>query len=82
LQLCRALAEAGDLLIPLAEGVITPDHIRGELADLVGDRVALRESPADITLFKSVGFALEDAATAALACARAEARGVGVEVAF
>jgi ornithine cyclodeaminase len=77
-----ALAEAGDLLIPLAEGAIIPDHIRGELADLVGDRVALRESPADITLFKSVGFALEDAATAALACARAEARGVGVEVAF
>ena len=77
-----ALAEAGDLLIPLAEGAITPDHIRGELADLVADRVVLRESPADITLFKSVGFALEDAATAALACARAEARGVGVEVAF
>ncbi|HEX6608529.1 MAG TPA: ornithine cyclodeaminase family protein, partial [Chloroflexia bacterium] len=77
-----ALSEAGDLLIPLAAGAITLDHIRGELADLVGDRVALRESPADITLFKSVGFALEDAATAALACARAEERGIGVEVAF
>jgi ornithine cyclodeaminase/alanine dehydrogenase len=46
------------------------------------DRAVLRESPADITLFKSVGFALEDAVTAALACARAEERGVGVEVAF
>jgi ornithine cyclodeaminase len=77
-----ALSEAGDLLIPLAEGAITPDHIRAELADLVLDRAVLRESPGDITLFKSVGFALEDAATAALACARAEECGVGVEVAF
>ena len=33
-------------------------------------------------MFKSVGFALEDAATAALACTRAQERGVGVEVAF
>jgi ornithine cyclodeaminase len=77
-----ALSEAGDLLIPLAEGAITPDHIRAELADLVLARAVLRESPGDITLFKSVGFALEDAATAALACARAEECGVGVEVAF
>ena len=54
-----ALAEAGDLLIPIAEGAITRDHIVADLAELVGG-AAVRTDPRDVTLFESVGMAFED----------------------
>lgn len=60
-----ALAEAGDLLIPIGEGALEPDAIRAELADLVLHRREARRSEAEITLFKSLGLAIEDAAAAA-----------------
>ena len=59
-----AVNEAGDYLIPLKEGSIGPDHIRGELADVLSGKVAGRNSPEDITLFKSLGLAVEDLASA------------------
>lgn len=62
-----ALAEAGDIIAPLAAGILTRDRITGELADLC--RMGTRARPSDdaVTLFKSVGTALEDFAAAALA---------------
>ncbi|MGH7275927.1 MAG: ornithine cyclodeaminase [Candidatus Rokuibacteriota bacterium] len=72
-----ALKEAGDLLIPLSEGVIARDQVVAEL--VAGSRPG-RTGPADVTLFKSVGFALEDLATATLAYNRAKERAMGVEV--
>jgi ornithine cyclodeaminase len=61
-----ALAEAGDLAQPLARGVITREHIVADLAELLrGERVG-RRSADEITLFKSVGTALEDLAAAEL----------------
>ncbi|MGW2818044.1 ornithine cyclodeaminase family protein [Streptomyces sp. NPDC001415] len=58
-----ALSEAGDLLIPLAEGVIGEDHVAGTLADLVrGEAKAPGDRP---RFFKSVGMAWEDLAVAA-----------------
>jgi ornithine cyclodeaminase/alanine dehydrogenase-like protein (mu-crystallin family) len=57
-----ALAEAGDLLDPLARGVITRERIEAELADLVRGRAAGRLARDEITLFKSVGTAIEDLA--------------------
>lgn len=57
-----ALAEAGDLLQPLASGVIRPEQIVGELADLVCARVVGRTSNEQIVVFKSVGAAVEDLA--------------------
>jgi ornithine cyclodeaminase/alanine dehydrogenase len=75
-----ALAEAGDLLIPLAEGAITREHVVAELAELVAGSRRGRERPDQVTLFKSVGFALEDVATATLAYNRAKERSVGSEV--
>jgi ornithine cyclodeaminase/alanine dehydrogenase-like protein (mu-crystallin family) len=61
-----ALAEAGDLLVPLERGVITREQVVAELAELVrGERVG-RSDAAQITLFKSVGTALEDLAAAEL----------------
>ncbi len=62
----NVLAEAGELLIPIAEGLITPDHVRGELADLCTGRVAGRTNSAERTLFKSVGTALADLLAAEL----------------
>jgi ornithine cyclodeaminase len=59
-----ALAEAGDLLIPIAEGVVGPEVIVAELADLVADPAHGRRAASCVTLFKSVGLALEDAAAA------------------
>jgi ornithine cyclodeaminase/alanine dehydrogenase-like protein (mu-crystallin family) len=61
-----ALAEAGDLLIPIKEGIISRDHIAADLHDLLTGKKAGRTSPSEITLFKSVGCALEDLATAEL----------------
>jgi ornithine cyclodeaminase/alanine dehydrogenase len=72
--------EAGDLLIPLGERAISRRHVRAELAELVSGKKPGRRSPEEITLFKSVGFALEDAATARLAYDRALAAGRGTEV--
>jgi alanine dehydrogenase len=60
------LAEAGDILIPLNQGLITRDHVRADLHELVSGKKTVRSSPKDITLFKSVGSALEDLATAEL----------------
>jgi len=58
-----ALAEAGDLVQPIRRGLIDSAHVQADLADLLrGARV--RQTPADITLFKSVGTALQDLAAA------------------
>lgn len=57
-----ALAEGGDITQPLRDGIIQPDHILGDLFDLARGTVKGRESDQDITLFKSVGAAMEDLA--------------------
>jgi ornithine cyclodeaminase/alanine dehydrogenase-like protein (mu-crystallin family) len=54
-----ALAEAGDLIIPIAEGAITSDHILADLGQLARG-AEVRRSEEDVTLFKSVGIAFED----------------------
>jgi ornithine cyclodeaminase/alanine dehydrogenase-like protein (mu-crystallin family) len=61
-----ALAEAGDLLIPIKEGIISRHHIAADLNELLTGKKPGRTSPSEITLFKSVGCALEDLATAEL----------------
>ncbi len=59
-----ALSEAGDLVQPLQRGRITRSHIVAELAELVRSGAPARRTPAEITLFKSVGTALQDLAAA------------------
>ena len=61
-----ALAEAGDLVQPLARGIITLDRIAGDLAELLRGDCAGRTHDDQVTLFKSVGTALEDLAAARL----------------
>lgn len=75
-----AWAEAGDLLIPIRAGAVKRRHVKAELAELVAGTRPGRAGPREITLFKSVGFAPEDAATARLAYDRAVAAGLGTEV--
>ena len=61
-----ALTEAGDIVDPLRRKVIREQDIQGDLFDLCRGRVKGREAPDEITLFKSVGTAIEDLATAML----------------
>jgi alanine dehydrogenase len=61
-----ALAEAGDLLIPLKAGLIKRENLLADLNELLSGRKKVRTSPAEITIFKSVGNALEDLAAAEL----------------
>jgi len=61
-----ALAEAGDLLIPMREGQIARSHIAADLHELVSGQNAARTSADEITVFKGVGCALEDLVTAEL----------------
>lgn len=71
------LKESGDFLIPKQEGFITDAHILGEIGDLLLNRCAGRTSPTEITLFKSLGIAIEDLASAGFLYDRATATGGG-----
>ncbi len=66
-----ALAEAGDIVQPIESGVLDPDDVAGDLFDLTRGERAGRRFYDQITLFKSVGTALEDLAAAELAAERA-----------
>jgi alanine dehydrogenase len=60
------MVEAGDILIPIKEGVITKDHIYAELKDLVSGKKLGRTSKDGLTVFKSVGVAIQDSSVADL----------------
>jgi ornithine cyclodeaminase/alanine dehydrogenase-like protein (mu-crystallin family) len=64
-----ALAEAGDLLIPLGAGSIGPDHVVADLSEVIRG-ATVRRSPEDVTVFKSVGVAFEDLVVARAAVDR------------
>jgi ornithine cyclodeaminase len=72
--------EAGDLLLARAEGAIGADHVQGELGDVLLGRLAGRTSPDEITLFESLGIAVEDLAAALELHRRALATGTGTRV--
>ncbi len=72
-----ALNEAGDFLIPKKEGAIGDDHIVGEIGELLTGRVRGRASAQEITLFKSLGLAVEDVASARLIYDKAKKSGTG-----
>ena len=77
-----ALAEAGDFLLAKAEGAIGDGHIAGELGDVLLGRVVGRTTAGEITLFESLGLAVEDLAAARLVYDRAVAANAGVVVPF
>jgi ornithine cyclodeaminase len=73
-----AIHEAGDFLVPRSEGAITDSHILGELGDVLLGRIEGRADPEDVTIFKSLGLAVEDLAAAHHVLRKAEAAGVGL----
>ena len=75
-----AINEAGDYIIPLSEGSITPGHIRGELGEVISSAIPGRTRPEEITLFKSLGLAVEDLASAHYLYQKATKQGVGAFV--
>jgi ornithine cyclodeaminase len=77
-----AWAEAGDLIIPLSEGAITRQHVAGTLGEVLLGLAPARSTPQEVTLFKSCGLAIQDAAALHFLVAQARAAGVGVEVEF
>lgn len=79
---CResALNEAGDFIIPKRDGAVTDDDIIGEIGELLIGKMQGRIDEHDITLFKSLGIAVQDAVVAEYLYRRATEAGVGTEV--
>jgi alanine dehydrogenase len=70
--------ESGDIIIPLREGLIAESHFYAELGEIVSGKKAGRTSEREITVFKSNGLAIQDAAAASLVYRKALEAGVGV----
>ena len=77
-----ALKEAGDFILPIQEGLFAAEHVSDEIGELLAGLKPGRASADQITLYKSVGIAVQDVAAARLVYERAAAQGVGVEVAL
>ena len=79
-SLDAALAEAGDIIIPLKEGVIQRENVWAELGEIVTGKKAGRTSQEEKTLFKSVGLGIQDAAVASVVFKKACSLGVGTRL--
>ena len=75
-----AMHESGDVLLALAEGAITTADVGPEIGDVITGTAPGRTSPDEITLYNSVGIAMQDVAIAGLILAKARATGVGLDV--
>lgn len=74
------LAEAGDIIIPIKEGAIDERHIHATLGEVICRQKKGRENEEEVTVFKSVGLAVQDAAAARLVYDRAIEAGTGREI--
>ncbi len=77
-----AMEEAGDVLIPIREGAISRERVRGDLAGLVSGSVGGRRDDSEVTVFKAVGLAFEDNAVGWMVYSSAVKSGVGGWVDF
>ena len=77
-----ALNESGDYLLAAKEGVIGPNNISGEIGELLIETKQGRTSPSEITLFKSLGLAIEDVACAEYLFRKAQAQNAGTWIDF
>jgi len=78
--LASARNEGGDVMIPVAEGVVGEDHIVGEIGQLVGGEIPGRSGADQITLYKSLGITAQDLYVAQSVFERAQAAGIGTKV--
>jgi len=79
-QLDSCLAESGDLIKPLDAGIIQKNHVMGEIGDFCLNKISGRESEKDITVFKSVGVAIQDYAVATDIYNNAQKKLFGTEI--
>jgi ornithine cyclodeaminase/alanine dehydrogenase-like protein (mu-crystallin family) len=75
-----AFQESGDIVIGIREGRFAAGHIVAELGEVVAGAAKSRTSPGEVTIFKSLGLAVEDLAAAQLAFGRARQQGLGVTI--
>jgi ornithine cyclodeaminase len=80
--LAPAPSGANDLLLAIREGLIAEDHIHAEIGELISGARPGRTSPDQITLYKSVGVAVQDAVAAHLVLEAADQQGVGTDIAL
>ena len=73
-------AGSNDLLEPIRDGVISGEHIHAELGEIIAGHKPGRQDSSQITLYKSVGVAVQDAAAAALVLSAARAQSMGQEI--
>lgn len=73
------LDESGDILIPLAEGIITEDDFTGELGQVLTGEIVGRENDEEIIVFETVGIGTQDLTAARTAYKKAKAAGIGME---
>jgi ornithine cyclodeaminase/alanine dehydrogenase-like protein (mu-crystallin family) len=74
--------EAGDFVLARKEGAVGPEHIRAELGEVLAGMAPGRGADAEITIFESLGIAVEDLAAADHVVRRARAEGAGIDVPF
>jgi ornithine cyclodeaminase len=79
-SLTASLEEAGDIIRPLRKNTISQSHIQGELGEVASARLIIRKTQEDITLFKSVGLAIQDVAVANWALQRAHDLDLGTDL--
>ena len=79
-SMATAQKKSGDMLLAIADGAIDEAHIQGELGDVIAGAIAGRTGPQDITLFNSVGLAMQDLAIGSLLVQRARTKGIGQEI--
>jgi ornithine cyclodeaminase/alanine dehydrogenase-like protein (mu-crystallin family) len=73
-------SEAGEIILPIQKGLLKKEDIHGELAEIIMGKKPGRTSPAEITFFKSIGFAMEDAVMAERVYKKAVEKGLGKKV--
>jgi ornithine cyclodeaminase/alanine dehydrogenase-like protein (mu-crystallin family) len=76
------MEEAGDLIQPIRQGLFDETHICGELGEVVVEKIPGRQSSDEITYFKSVGIAVQDAMAAQITLNNAYKMNIGTEVNF
>ena len=75
-----SLAEAGDLIRPMQQGLITADSIHGEIGEVAAGKIPGRQSSNEVTFFKSVGVAVQDVSVAQRILRKAVESNLGIEV--
>ena len=74
-----AIKEAGDIIIPINKGIITKDHIKGDLGEVITGKIK-RKSNNEIIFFKSVGLAIQDMSVAQEVYVKSLKHNLGVDV--